>query len=144
MKRILLLIILGFNLLIGYAQEQPGNNLGKSLYTMQQEFPELRFIRTDTKGDFYQDGYPQDGIALFFYFKENRVIEECMICQSTDGFSKMWYDSMWESFSSKYNYAVVENKYNSKKFKFRGFNIHLIYYAEDGKETALIVYEKNQ
>jgi hypothetical protein len=60
--------------------QEPGNNLGKSLSTMKQEFPELRYIKTDQKGEQYEDGYPQDGIATFFYFRNNRVVEECMIC----------------------------------------------------------------
>jgi hypothetical protein len=122
MKRILTIIAMVFAILSAFAQSQPGNNLGKSLLTMKQEFPELRYLRTDEKGDFY---------------------EECMICESTDGFSKMWYDSMWESFASKYAYAVVENTYHSKKFRFRGFVINLIFYAENGKNTALIVYQKD-
>ena len=143
MKRILTIIAMVFAILSAFAQSQPGNNLGKSLLTMKQEFPELRYLRTDEKGDFYEDGYPEDGIAMFFYFNGNAVTEECMICESTDGFSKMWYDSMWESFASKYAYAVVENTYHSKKFRFRGYVINLIFYAENGKNTALIVYQKD-
>jgi hypothetical protein len=54
----------------------------------------------------------------------------------------MWYDSMWESFYSKYAYAVVANTYHSKKFRFPGFVINLIFYFENGKNTALIVYQK--
>lgn len=96
-----------------FGQSRPGNNLGKSLNTMRQDFPELRYIRTDEKGDFYEDGYPEDGIAMFFYFRNNAVIEECMICESTDEFAKIWYNEMWKSFSSKYPYAVKENAYNS-------------------------------
>lgn len=124
------------------AQELPCNNLGKSLYMMAQEFPELRYIRTDKKGEFYQDGYTQEGIAVFFYFKDDKVIEECMICQSVEGFPKMWYDSMWKTFSTNYTYALVENTYNSKIFQFKGMKVSLIFYPRDGKETAMVVYEK--
>ena len=121
MKKILIVFILAICDITAYAQDKPGNNLGKSLSIMRQEFPELRYIRTDEKGDFYEDGYPEDGIAMFFYFRNSLVIEECMICESTDGFPKMWYDKMWESFASKYPYAVTQNTYNSKTFDFRNF-----------------------
>lgn len=141
MKRVLILFIFLSAVFSAYAQNKPGNNLGKSLYTMKKEFPELRYLRTDDKGDFYEDGYPEDGIAMFFYFKNNAVIEECMICESTDGFSKMWYDELWKTFSSKYSYAITENTYHSKIFDFKTFKIRLIFYSENGKNTALIVYE---
>lgn len=50
-----------------YAQNEPNCNIGKSLTQMKKDFPELRFTKTDTKGDQYMDGYPQDGIGVFFY-----------------------------------------------------------------------------
>lgn len=78
-----------------YAQNEPNCNIGKSLTQMKKDFPELRFTKTDTKGDQYMDGYPQDGIGVFFYMKDDIVIEECMIVQSNDGFPRMWYDKWW-------------------------------------------------
>ena len=105
---------------------------------MKKEFPELRFVRTEEKGDFYEDGYPKDGIAVFFYLKNGFVIEECMICEGTDGFPKMWHDSLCKSFTSNYPNAMVKNTYNSKVYDFGDFKVSLIFYAEDGKKTALI------
>ena len=86
-----------------YAQtNEPGNNIGRTLSQMKQLFPELRYTKTDSKGTQYEDGYPQDGIATFFYFKNDRVVEECMIVQSNDGFPKVWFDQMVSSFITNY------------------------------------------
>jgi len=67
MKNILttLILLIAF-VSTAYAQDKPGTNLGKSLYTMRQEFPDLRFIGSDESGDRYQDGYTEDGISVFF------------------------------------------------------------------------------
>ena len=144
MKRLIITFLLLVCISTAFAQDRPGNNLGKSLSTMKKEFPELRFLRTEKKGDFYEDGYPEDGIALFFYLKNGFVIEECMICESTDGFPKMWYDSMCKSFTSKHPNALVKNTYNSKVYDFGDFKVSLIFYAKDGKNTALIVYDRTK
>lgn len=126
-----------------YSQNEPNTNLGKSLETMKKEFPELRYVKTDAKGDEYEDGYPEDGIATFFYFRNNNVIEECLICQSTDGFSKDWFNSMVNSFNRNFRSALKKNTPNEKEYFFSSFIVHLIYVAENGKNTALIIYEKN-
>lgn len=140
MKKLLIFFTIFLFTFSLYAQVTPGNNLGKGLSTMRQEFPSLRYLRTDDNGDLYEDGYPEDGIAMFFYFRNGSVVEECMICESNDGFSKIWYDSLWNNFYAKYSYAVVENTYNSKVFDFRTFKIRLIFFSESGKDTALLVY----
>lgn len=133
-----LMMIIGYNC---YAQE-PGNNLGKSLSTMKRDFPELRYLKTDSKGDEYEDGYPEEGIATFFYFKNGYVVEECMICQSSDGFPLAWYNSLTKSFNERYRYALVTNTSYHKKYRFSTFNINLIYVSENGNYTTLIQYEK--
>ena len=125
-----------------FAQE-PGNNLRKSLNEMKQKFPELRYIKTDQKGDEYEDGYPEDGIASFFYFRNGYVIEECMICQSSDGFSLVWYNSLVKSFNEHYRYALAKNTRFHKQYKFSTFNINLIYVSEKGSNTAIIQYERS-
>ncbi len=141
MKKSILLFLL-VELCVNCFSQEPGCNIGKSLVTMKQEFPDLRYVKTDSKGDEYEDGYPQDGIAFFFYFKNGYVIEECMICQSNDGFPYMWYGSLVKSFTKKYNYALVANEMNYKKFMFSYFYVNIIYVSENGKNTALVVYEK--
>lgn len=142
MKKVIFLFVLAFVSICSYAQE-PGNNIGSSLYSMKQKFPELRYLKTDTKGDEYEDGYPQDGIATFFYFKDNYVIEECMICQSDDGFSLEWYNSMVTAFEKNYHNALGKNTQYVKQYVFSTFNVNLIYVSENGKNTAMIVYEKS-
>ena len=81
---------------------EPGNNLGKTICELRQVFPNARYLRTEVNGDFYTDGEdPSEGLSCFFYLKNNRVIEECMIIQSNDGFPKMVYDA-WINTFSKY------------------------------------------
>ena len=141
MKKLLFLLLLAFMCINSYAQE-PGNNIGSSLYSMKQKFPELRYIKTDNKGDEYEDGYPEDGIATFFYFKDNYVIEECMIFQTDDGFPYEWYNSLVNSFTSKYRTKLTTNTRFHKEYTFSYFRVNLIYVSEQGKNTTLITYEK--
>lgn len=124
------------------AQDKPGNNLGKSLYTMKQEFPELRYLGSDENGDRYQDGYTEDGISFFFRLKNNQVVEECMICDSEDGFSQMWFEELWKSFSSKWPFAVKVNKPYSKIFDFGSFKILMTFSHENGFNRALVLYSR--
>ena len=125
-----------------WSQREPNANIGKSLSTMKQEFPELRYIKTDTKGDEYEDGYPEEGIATFFYFRNGYVVEECMICQSTDDFSLVWYNSLVNEFNRSYKSSLVKNARNHKQYAFSRFNVNIIFVSENGKNTTLIQYEK--
>lgn len=122
--------------------EEPGNNIGLSLEVMMRDFPELRYIETDEKGDLYEDGYPQDGIAVFFYFQRNHVVEEFMIVQSNDGFPRMWFDSMAKALTSKYSEGFGISSYNEKHLCYSTFQVHLVYYSEESKNTALLIYKK--
>lgn len=142
MKKILLTIIATISVVFGYAQnKEPGNNIGKSLIVMKQLFPELRYIKTDSKGVEYEDGYPQDGIATFFYFKNDRVVEECMIVQSNDGFPRMWFNQMVDTFITNYPPGFGTNSPNSYHWCYSTFQVHLLYVSERGTNTALLVYE---
>lgn len=143
MKRILIAITLLVVFLpsMVFAQD-PGTNIGTSLSVMRQKFPELRYVKTDEKGMMYEDGYPQDGIATFFYFRNDKVVEECMIVQSNDGFPRMWYDKMVDSFISNYSSVCAVNGYNVHRFCYSSFKVHLIYVSENGSNTAMIIYEE--
>lgn len=142
MKKILSLLLTLMLFLSANAQlNEPGNNLGKSLSSMKQKFPALRYIGTDSKGDQYEDGYLQDGIATFFYFKNGYVVEECMICEARDGFPLEWYKSLVRTYDKNYNSVGKNTKYG-REYKFSTFNVYLTYVSENGTNTALIVYEK--
>lgn len=108
---------------------------------MKREFPELRYIKTDAKGDEYEDGYPQDGIAVFFYFRNNVVVEECMITQATDGIPNMWFSAQVNAFEK----SVYKRRYHEAghyTYIYSNFKVELIYVDENGLNTALIVYSK--
>lgn len=124
------------------AQDKPGNNLGKSLLTMKQEFPELRYLGSDENGDLYQDGYIEDGIFYLFRLKNNIVVEECMVVDSNDGFSEMWFNELWKSFASKYPYAVKVNKAYSKLFDFNSFKILMTFTQKQESYRTLVLYSK--
>ena len=140
MKRLITTVFATLILACAYAQtNEPGNNIGRTLSQMKQLFPELRYTKTDSKGTQYEDGYPQDGIATFFYFKDNKVIEECMIVQSNDGFPRMWFDKMVDSFVTNYPPGFGTSGYNAKHWCYS--TVHLIFVSENNINTAMIVYE---
>lgn len=141
MKSFITFILLMFCLLI-YGQTGPGNNLGSYLVTMHKKFPELRYVKTDSKGDEYEDGYPEEGIASFFYLKNGYVVEECMICQANNDFPYQWYISICSSFRKKFGRALSIDKRYYKQYEFSTFNVNIIFASEHGNNTALIQYEK--
>ncbi|MCM1142803.1 MAG: hypothetical protein NC453_29905 [Muribaculum sp.] len=108
---------------------------------MKNKFPELRYIGHDEKGDKYEDGYPQDGIAVFFYFNNNKVTEECMIVQSDDGFPKMWHDQMLDQILTNYSAGFGTMSSIAHHWCYSTFQLHLIYVEERGVNTAMIIYE---
>lgn len=142
MKKLIAIFISLISVCAVYAQDEPGNNLGKSLYTMKQEFPEIRYLGTDASGDRYQDGYTEEGISFYFLLRNNVVVEECIICDSNDGFSQMWFSEMWKSFASKWPYSVKENKPFSKMFDFSTFKILMTFSSENGINRATILYSR--
>ena len=142
MKRLIFLFTLLFSItLFQVSAQEPGNNIGKTLSEMKRIFPELRYTKTDEKGIQYEDGYPQDGIATFFYFKDNKVVEECMIVQANDGFPRLWYDKMVDTFLSNYRALCGIGGYNVHRWCFSSFKVHLLYVSEGGTNTAMIIYE---
>ena len=142
MKKIFIIMFACLQVLTAFSQKkEPGNNIGKSLTIIKQNFPELRYVITDERGIQYEDGYPKDGIAVFFLFKENKVIEECMVVQSNDAFPRKWFDSMSESFFQKNQAGFITSNYDTKHLCFSTFQVHLIYKSENGINTALLIYE---
>ena len=99
--RFFVALLFVFTATLCYARgDEPGNNLGKTISELRQVFPNAHYVRTEAKGDFYTDGEDtSEGLSCFFYLKNNRVIEECMIIQSNDGFPKMVYDRWIKTFS---------------------------------------------
>lgn len=137
----IILFIICFSVSINtFAQKEPKCNIGKSIYQMKKDFPELRYIKTDTKGHQYMDGYPQDGIGVFFYIKNEIVVEECMMVQSNDGFPQMWFTSMVNAFSN-YPPKFKVDKRNVKHLCYSTFSVHIIYISEHDTNTAMIIYE---
>lgn len=74
MKRISLLLLL-FILSISLFAQEPGNNLGKTISQIQQEFPNLAFLRYD-KGYQVYNSAGDDEDFTSFYFSNGRVVGE--------------------------------------------------------------------
>lgn len=117
---------------------EPKNNLGKTIIELRQLFPDVYYVRTEDKGDFYTDG--EGEITNFFYLKNNRVVEEGMIIQSVDEFSSMFYIELIESFS---NYAqTAAFRIGVNHMCFSTFSTHLMFFVEHGKNTVLLFYQE--
>lgn len=141
--RLILVTLILFSVQVSFARSnEPATNIGTSLSEMKMKFPELRYIGTEEKGDEYEDGYPEDGIGVFFYFKNNIVIEECMIVQSDDGFARQVFNSWVDGIYIKYPGLCSKSSYNAKHTLFSKFRLHIIFVAENGTNTALLIYEK--
>ena len=120
--------------------DEPGNNLGKTIVELRQVFPKVSYVRTEAKGDFYTDGEdPSEGVSCFFYLKNNRVVEECMMVQSRDGFPKMVYDGWINTFSKFMQVAAFGVGVNHMCFS--TFSMHIMFFTEHGGNTALLVYQ---
>ena len=120
--------------------EEPKNNLNRSLSELKQKFTELKFIGTDEKGDQYSDGTPTDGIGVFFYLKNNYVIEEAMVVQSNDGFAKEYFKTISNSFIQAGNYLDSNFTNERNRFIYSYFYIDILNYNPNNINTTLIVY----
>lgn len=141
-KIIMFILLIWTNLPANAQSNEPKNNLGSSIYSMKQKFPELRYIKTDNKGDQYQDGYPKNGVGTFFYFKNNILIEESLVCKGRNGFPYDWYKSMVEIFEEKHPNKGINHDYG-KEYIFSTFKVYLIYGSNDGVNYAFVTYQSN-
>ena len=143
MKRIILLITLLFVLVIpNTLAAEPGTNVGTSLYSLRQVFPNLKFIKSDYLGDHYHDGEdPSEGVNCMFIVKNDKVVEECMMVQDTNGFPLQWWRSVCDKFYNDRQWRDVDPKPGHYKFYYSYFTIDLIYIEEGRLNTAMVVYK---
>ena len=143
MKKIFSLIAACLVCLTMSAQvDEPENNIGLSLSSLQQKYPELRFVKKDEKGDQYMDGYKKDNMATFFYVKDNQCIEETVICESTTDAPYAWYKSKVALFDQKY-YSAGRDIVYGREYSFSHFRVKLICVTAEGIQTAMLIYEKS-
>lgn len=119
------------------AQNEPTTNLLKSLSQMKRDFPELRFLEHTEDGDNYQDGYTTDGISVYFTFKDDVVVTECIRVCSNNDFAWDWYRKMKKEMPrgiySVYNEYDVHQLYTL-------FSGHLLYSADGSKCHCSLYY----
>ncbi|MBP3890296.1 MAG: hypothetical protein J6D01_03685 [Muribaculaceae bacterium] len=125
-----------------YANNEPGTNVGKSLAALRQAFPNLTYTKSDNFGDHYYDGEdPSEGITCMFTVKGNKVVEECMMVQDTNGFPLTWWRSVCDKFYNDHAYKDVVPKAGHYKFYYSYFTIDVIYIEEGRQNTAMVVYK---
>ena len=61
--------------------------------------------------------------------------------QPNDGFPRMWFDQMADTFVTNYPASYSVSGYNAKHWCYSTFQVHLIFVSENGLNTALIIYE---
>lgn len=121
---------------------EPGTNVGNSLTSLRSSFPNLTFIKSDYQGDHYHDGEdPTEGVNCMFIVKNNKVIEECMMVQDTNGFPLQWWRTVCDKFYKDRQWKDVDPKPGYYKFYYSYFSIDLIYIEDSGTNTAMVVYK---
>lgn len=119
-----------------YASEL-GNNLNKSLYIIQQEFPDCIFWCESGRGKYYKT--MDDDLPIMFEIKNNKVISEFILIEGPGSFAKDWYIATVNAFSkSDYQY-VLPSDGNSYTFLYSYFTVYISY--DDFENNASITYE---
>ena len=119
-----------------YASE-PGNNLNKSLYTIQQEFPDCIFWCESGRGKYYKT--MDDDLPIMFEIKNNKVISEFMLIEGPGSFAKDWYIATVNAFSKSDYHYVLPSDGNSYTFVYSYFTVYISY--DDFQNNASITYE---
>lgn len=140
MKKLLLMIMAFLGYISAFCAE-PGTNVGTTLSSLRQNFPNLTKIKSDYQGDHYHDGEaPTEGVNCMFIVKNNTVIEECVMVQDTNGFPLQWWRKVCDKFYNDHSYQDVDPKPGHYKFYYSYFTIDHIYIEEGANKTAMTVY----
>lgn len=122
--------------------DEPGTNVGKSLFSLCQVFPNIKFIKSDYLGDHYYDGEdPTEGVNCMFIVKNNLVVEECIMIQDTNGFPLLCWRSICDKFYNDSKWTNIEHKLGHYKFYYSFFSVDVIYIEENQLNTAMVVYK---
>ena len=143
MKKILTSMALLTMLLIienVFAQE-PGNNLGKSYFTISADDPGMMFIEKNDEG-LYVYGSGEDGMFSLYYFKNDILIKEGLLVITDDGFAREFYDTMRETFYKKKGYKDIYMTEDKTIFYYSIFKVTLTYNTRNnGDHISYIEYE---
>ena len=104
---------------------------------MKSEWPDLHYIRSNGARTVY--GAQDDETSYIFTFENNAVVEECLMLESRDGFAKMWYNEILNSFYNT-NYCSVSRTSNGYKFSYSYFDVKIMYFSDPNGYTAMIIY----
>lgn len=84
----------------------PVSNVGKSLSVLKEEFHDLECIDNKNNRKIYASGNDDD-ITQYFTVENNVVVEEALVCGSTDGFSYEFFKRYKSTFSAKYKNNIT-------------------------------------
>ena len=137
MKKVLTLVTL-LTLAFSVFCTEPANNLGRPYSRMIAEWPDLHYISSNGPRTVY--GVQDDGsTSSIFTFEDGVVVEECLMVESTDGFAKMWHNSVLESFY-KTNYRSVSRTSNGFKFHYSYFDVKVMFFSDRNGYTSMVIY----
>ncbi len=143
MRKIQLLCVLLFLSIYIYAQREPGNNLGKSLAQIQQDFPNLKPLGDDEGYKVYKSSADGDDFTSF-YFSNGRLVGEYtyIFDYSDSGYIRDLYNSLFNSFANKggkykrstnSGYDVTFFFFSDFTIKIANYNTQLqLYYEKKG------------
>ncbi len=136
------LLVLSLILSMSLFAQAPGNNLGKSLAQIQQDFPNLKPLGDDKGYKVYKSSADGDDFTSF-YFSNGRLVGEYtyIFDYSGSGYIRDLYNSLFNSFAQKGGkYKRSTNSgYDITFFFFPDFTIKIANY-----NTQLqLYYEKN-
>lgn len=123
-----------------FAQE-PGNNLGKSITQVKQEFPNLVYSRFDKGYKVFKSKGEDEDFTAFYFDNGKLVSEETFIFDyaSSGVYISRLYSSLVSKFS-KYNSKHKRKKYSDSDITFFFFSNYIIKIANYGNQLQ-ILYE---
>lgn len=95
----------------------PVSNVGKSLTVIKEEFYDLRCIDNKNNREIYASGNDDD-VTQYFTIENNVVVEEALVCGSTDNFAYDFFRQYKSTFSTKYKNSIIRDTGNEIKFVF--------------------------
>ena len=124
-------------------REEPVSNIGKSFTEMNTSvFTGMKYRRQINGKIEYEWGNPNDGMIHIFTFSDNKLITECMLVESNDGFATQLYNSLCDTFIGKYRWALTSSSTGKQHFIFTKYTLDIILNLDGGTEVLMFIYNK--
>lgn len=140
MKKIIFLLLFPLITLCAFAQE-PGNNLGKSIAQIKQNFPNLIYSRIDKGYEVYKSKGEDEDFTSFYFSNGRLVSEETFIFDDTSNGN--YINHLYSSLALKllnFNGKVKRRRYSDSDITFFYFSDFIIKVA-NYRNQLQILYE---